>query len=166
MASKHRSEFGCADADRSTRATADEDLGRQHRQRRLQRWCGLEALRIARVRRRQGGIDPRPAWPTGSTGTRSGSTASSRTGSVSTERSEKFDLLTGSEKQASGGLIDPDLVATTVVQLALDERSNGRIIVIRADHEPYDMDLPPQIPTSPARRTEKVRCGDKSRSAD
>jgi hypothetical protein len=41
--------------------------------------------------------------------------------------------------QDSGGLVEPDLVADTVVTLALDGESVGRIVVIRADREPYDV---------------------------
>jgi NAD(P)-dependent dehydrogenase (short-subunit alcohol dehydrogenase family) len=52
----------------------------------------------------------------------------------------EFEQLTDQEKQDSGGLVEPDLVADTVVTLALDGESVGRIVVIRADREPYDVD--------------------------
>lgn len=52
----------------------------------------------------------------------------------------EFEQLTDQEKQDSGGLVDPDLVADTVVTLALDGESVGRVVVIRADREPYDVD--------------------------
>lgn len=52
----------------------------------------------------------------------------------------EFEQLTHQEKQDSGGLVEPDLVADTVVTLALDGESVGRIVVIRADREPYDVD--------------------------
>lgn len=52
----------------------------------------------------------------------------------------EFEQLTAQEKQDSGGLVDPDLVADTVVTLALDGRSVGRIVVVRADRKPYDVD--------------------------
>jgi 3-oxoacyl-[acyl-carrier protein] reductase len=52
----------------------------------------------------------------------------------------EFEQLTDQEKQNSGGLVDPDLVADTVLTLALDGESVGRIVVIRADREPYDVD--------------------------
>jgi NAD(P)-dependent dehydrogenase (short-subunit alcohol dehydrogenase family) len=52
----------------------------------------------------------------------------------------EFEQLTGQEKQGSGGLVEPDLVADTVVTLALDAESVGRIVVICADREPYDVD--------------------------
>jgi NAD(P)-dependent dehydrogenase (short-subunit alcohol dehydrogenase family) len=51
-----------------------------------------------------------------------------------------FEQLTDQEKQDSGGLVEPALVADTVVTLALDAESVGRIVVIRADREPYDVD--------------------------
>jgi NAD(P)-dependent dehydrogenase (short-subunit alcohol dehydrogenase family) len=53
---------------------------------------------------------------------------------------QEFEQLTDQEKQDSGGLVEPDLVADTVVTLALDGESVGRIVVIRADREPYDVD--------------------------
>ena len=53
---------------------------------------------------------------------------------------QEFEQLTDEEKQDSGGLVEPDLVADTVVTLALDGESVGRIVVIRADREPYDVD--------------------------
>jgi NAD(P)-dependent dehydrogenase (short-subunit alcohol dehydrogenase family) len=52
----------------------------------------------------------------------------------------EFEQLTDQEKQDSGGLVEPELVADTVVTLALDGESVGRIVVIRADREPYDVD--------------------------
>jgi hypothetical protein len=52
----------------------------------------------------------------------------------------EFEQLTDQEKQDSGGLVDPDLVADTVTTLALDDVSVGRVVVIRADREPYDLD--------------------------
>jgi hypothetical protein len=59
---------------------------------------------------------------------------------------QEFEQLTDQEKQDSGGLVEPDLVADTVVTLALDGESVGRIVVIRADRKPYDVD-----PESPIR---------------
>jgi NAD(P)-dependent dehydrogenase (short-subunit alcohol dehydrogenase family) len=52
----------------------------------------------------------------------------------------QFEQLTDQEKHDSGGLVAPALVADTVVALALDAESVGRIVVIRADREPYDVD--------------------------
>ena len=51
----------------------------------------------------------------------------------------EFEQLTDQEKQDSGGLVEPELVADTVVTRALDGES-GHILVIRADREPYDVD--------------------------
>jgi NAD(P)-dependent dehydrogenase (short-subunit alcohol dehydrogenase family) len=52
----------------------------------------------------------------------------------------EFEQLTDQEKQGSGGLVEPDLVADTVVTLALDAESVGRIVVILRTGEPYDVD--------------------------
>jgi NAD(P)-dependent dehydrogenase (short-subunit alcohol dehydrogenase family) len=52
----------------------------------------------------------------------------------------EFEQLTNQEMQDSGGLVEPDLVADTVVTLAVDGESVGHIVVIRADREPYDVD--------------------------
>jgi NAD(P)-dependent dehydrogenase (short-subunit alcohol dehydrogenase family) len=52
----------------------------------------------------------------------------------------EFEQLTDQEKQDSGGLVEPALVADIVVTLALESESVGRIVVIRADRELYDVD--------------------------
>ena len=61
----------------------------------------------------------------------------------------EFERSSDQEKQVSGGLVDPDVVAATVVQLALDDRSSGRVVVIRADREPYDIDPAAADPFEP-----------------
>jgi len=52
---------------------------------------------------------------------------------------QQFEALSDEGKQASGGLVDPGLVATTVVTLALDGESAGRVVVVRAGRDPYDV---------------------------
>jgi hypothetical protein len=47
----------------------------------------------------------------------------------------QFEQLTDQEKRDSGGLVEPDVVADTVVTLALGGKSAG-IVVIRADRNP------------------------------
>ena len=59
---------------------------------------------------------------------------------IGLERAKRqFEELSDEEKLASGGLVDPGLVAATVVTLALDGRSAGRVVVVRAGREPYDI---------------------------
>jgi 3-oxoacyl-[acyl-carrier protein] reductase len=53
---------------------------------------------------------------------------------------QQFQALSDEAKQASGGLVDAGLVATTVVTLALDGESAGRVVVVRAGRDPYDID--------------------------
>ncbi|MET0765389.1 MAG: hypothetical protein ABWY29_11020 [Blastococcus sp.] len=48
--------------------------------------------------------------------------------------------MTDDERRHSGGLIDPHVVADTVVGLALDQTANGRVVVLRAGIPPYDLD--------------------------
>jgi NAD(P)-dependent dehydrogenase (short-subunit alcohol dehydrogenase family) len=52
---------------------------------------------------------------------------------------QEHDQMTEQERESSGGLVDPDLVADTVVHLAMDQSSAGRIVVLRADRDPYDV---------------------------
>ena len=49
----------------------------------------------------------------------------------------EYQLMTAQQRKLSGGLVDPDLVANTIVDLALDQTSAGRVIMIRADRKPY-----------------------------
>jgi NAD(P)-dependent dehydrogenase (short-subunit alcohol dehydrogenase family) len=53
---------------------------------------------------------------------------------------EQFNRLTEEEQRRSGGLVDPDVVAGTVATLALDQASNGRVVVLRSGRDPYDVD--------------------------
>jgi hypothetical protein len=45
--------------------------------------------------------------------------------------------MTARQRKLSGGLVAPDLVADTIVDLAHDQASAGRVIMIRADRKPY-----------------------------
>jgi hypothetical protein len=51
----------------------------------------------------------------------------------------EFEQMTERDRVNSGGLVDPEVVADTVVDLALDQ-SSARIVVIRAHRDPYDVD--------------------------
>jgi NAD(P)-dependent dehydrogenase (short-subunit alcohol dehydrogenase family) len=53
---------------------------------------------------------------------------------------EEFARMTPEEQARSGGLVDSQLVADTVVALALDETAAGRIVMLRAGWEPYEVD--------------------------
>jgi NAD(P)-dependent dehydrogenase (short-subunit alcohol dehydrogenase family) len=50
---------------------------------------------------------------------------------------ERMDI---EEQRGSGGLIDPEVVADTVIDLASDPASAGRVIVVRAARHPYPID--------------------------
>lgn len=52
----------------------------------------------------------------------------------------EFEQMTARDRVNSGGLVDPEVVADTVVDLALDQSSAGRIVVLRAHRDPYDVD--------------------------
>jgi NAD(P)-dependent dehydrogenase (short-subunit alcohol dehydrogenase family) len=52
----------------------------------------------------------------------------------------EFEQMTERDRVNSGGLVDPQVVADTVVDLALDQSSAGRIVVLRAHRDPYDVD--------------------------
>jgi NAD(P)-dependent dehydrogenase (short-subunit alcohol dehydrogenase family) len=52
----------------------------------------------------------------------------------------EFEQMTERDRMNSGGLVDPEVVADTVVDLALDQSSAGRIVVLRAYRDPYDVD--------------------------
>lgn len=64
---------------------------------------------------------------------------------------QEFAQLSEKEKRASGGLVDPDLVAETVATLALDEASNGRVVVLRGHRGPYDIDPAASDPHEPTK---------------
>ena len=52
----------------------------------------------------------------------------------------EYEALSPSERAEAGGLVDPDVVAHEVVRLIEDDESAGRIVAIRADHEPYPLE--------------------------
>lgn len=64
---------------------------------------------------------------------------------------QQFEQMSDEDKRASGGLVDPDLVAGTVATLALDDVSNGRVVVLRGDREPYDIDPATADPHEPSK---------------
>ena len=49
------------------------------------------------------------------------------------------EQLTPKEQTDSGGLVDPQVIADTVVELASDPHSAGRVLVIRAGVPPYSI---------------------------
>jgi len=51
-----------------------------------------------------------------------------------------YEEMTPDERERSGGLIDPKLAADTVLRLAKDPASAGKIMVIRAHMRPYEID--------------------------
>jgi NAD(P)-dependent dehydrogenase (short-subunit alcohol dehydrogenase family) len=52
----------------------------------------------------------------------------------------EFARMSEEEQAGSGGLVDPQVVADTVVSLALDETAAGRVVMLRAGREPYAVD--------------------------
>jgi len=52
------------------------------------------------------------------------------------------------QRAQSGGLVDPQLVADTVVALALDETAAGRVVMLRAGRAPYPVDPAAADPTA------------------
>jgi len=57
----------------------------------------------------------------------------------------EYMRMTPQEQKQSGGLIDPQVVATTILELAKDPHSAGRVVVIRATQPPYAVDPAPGI---------------------
>ncbi|WP_129787866.1 SDR family NAD(P)-dependent oxidoreductase [Promicromonospora panici] len=53
---------------------------------------------------------------------------------------EEFDRMTPEERMRSGGLVAPELVASTIVELLTDPEATGRVMVLRAGHHPYQVD--------------------------
>lgn len=53
---------------------------------------------------------------------------------------QEFHRMTAEERRRSGGLVAPGLVASTVVDLLTDPEATGRVVVLRAGHEPYQVD--------------------------
>ena len=53
---------------------------------------------------------------------------------------EEYNRMGPEEQNRSGGLVEPQLAADTVVALALDETAAGRIVMLRAGRAPYAVD--------------------------
>jgi 3-oxoacyl-[acyl-carrier protein] reductase len=53
---------------------------------------------------------------------------------------QEFDRMTAEERQHSGGLVAPGLVASTIVDLLTDPEATGRVMILRAGHQPYQVD--------------------------
>lgn len=51
----------------------------------------------------------------------------------------EYERLTADEQARTGGLVDPQVIADAVVDLASDSDSAGRVIVIRAGEPPYSI---------------------------
>jgi NAD(P)-dependent dehydrogenase (short-subunit alcohol dehydrogenase family) len=51
-----------------------------------------------------------------------------------------YEQMDSDERARSGGLVDPEVVADTVVELASDPHSAGRVLVIHAGRPPYPID--------------------------
>lgn len=56
--------------------------------------------------------------------------------------------MSASDRELSGGLVAPDVIATTVVEHAHDHKSAGRVTMIRANRAPYDVDPASYDPNS------------------
>ena len=52
----------------------------------------------------------------------------------------EYDQLDADQRARSGGLVDPQVVADTVIDLASDPYSAGRVVVVRAGRAPYPID--------------------------
>lgn len=53
---------------------------------------------------------------------------------------QEFDWMTPDERERSGGLVAPELVASTIVELLTDPDATGRVVILRAGHQPYQVD--------------------------
>ena len=51
--------------------------------------------------------------------------------------------MTPQKQKQSGGLIDPQVVATTILELAKDPDSAGSVVEVRATKPPYAVDPAP-----------------------
>jgi NAD(P)-dependent dehydrogenase (short-subunit alcohol dehydrogenase family) len=52
----------------------------------------------------------------------------------------EYERMSASDRELSGGLVAPDMIASTVVEHADDRNSAGRVTMIRANRAPYDVD--------------------------
>jgi NAD(P)-dependent dehydrogenase (short-subunit alcohol dehydrogenase family) len=53
---------------------------------------------------------------------------------------QEFDRMTPDEQTRSGGLVAPELVASTIVELLTDPDATGQVMILRAGHQPYPVD--------------------------
>jgi NAD(P)-dependent dehydrogenase (short-subunit alcohol dehydrogenase family) len=53
---------------------------------------------------------------------------------------QELGRMTAEERQRSGGLVAPELVASTIVGLLTDPEATGRVMIVRAGHQPYQVD--------------------------
>ena len=52
----------------------------------------------------------------------------------------EYEALGEQDRDASGGLVDPAVLVRTVVELINDPESAGRVMIVRADRDPYPVD--------------------------
>ncbi|WP_454858186.1 SDR family NAD(P)-dependent oxidoreductase [Promicromonospora soli] len=53
---------------------------------------------------------------------------------------QELDRMAPDERERSGGLVAPELVASTIVDLLTDPEATGRVMIIRPGHQPYPVD--------------------------
>jgi NAD(P)-dependent dehydrogenase (short-subunit alcohol dehydrogenase family) len=53
---------------------------------------------------------------------------------------QDFDRMTPDERKRSGGLVAPELVASTIVELLTEPDATGQVMILRAGHRPYPVD--------------------------
>jgi 3-oxoacyl-[acyl-carrier protein] reductase len=53
---------------------------------------------------------------------------------------KEFDQMSAEGRQRSGGLVEPELVASTIAALLTDPEATGRVVILRAGHRPYQVD--------------------------
>jgi NAD(P)-dependent dehydrogenase (short-subunit alcohol dehydrogenase family) len=53
---------------------------------------------------------------------------------------QEFNRMTPEERKRSGGLVPPEIVASTIVELLTDPDVTGRVMILRAGHQPYQAD--------------------------
>jgi len=53
---------------------------------------------------------------------------------------QEYEQLDTERRLASGGLVDPATVVRTIMELTQDPESAGKVVVLRADRDPYPVD--------------------------
>jgi NAD(P)-dependent dehydrogenase (short-subunit alcohol dehydrogenase family) len=57
---------------------------------------------------------------------------------IGLERARReYERMRPGDRQASGGLVDPETIADTVVELVHDPKAAGRVLVLRPGRAPY-----------------------------